>query len=129
VQGHGIHESWQAAYEGNLAQESEQQESDMAAAKEHIRQLIGQRIDSIYECYQYGLLVWNSEGRIRLKFIVATDGRVVRVKVASNTMPREIACCVQNRVRSWTFAPWQQSEIALIEYPFVFEVEHAPPPS
>ena len=97
----------QASVEGSL---------DKAA----IREVVRANIDDVRECYTIELrededtTLVDDDGRVA--FVIATDGHVREVEIASSSMPARFDACVAAAVERWTF-PSATDETS-VTYPF-----------
>ena len=71
------------------------------------------------------MAVWpNQKGRVIIRFIISEDGSVLRSGVRYTEVPREVACCMRDRVMTWRFdAP--DKGLVIVDYPFTLEPAEA----
>lgn len=78
------------------------------------------RIKSIQACYEKELKRNPSlKGKIVVRFVIGTTGRVTEVDIDENSLNGEVANCIRTTVRFWTFPVKPEEEVA-VSYPFVF---------
>lgn len=89
--------------------------------KESLNKFIRLRIKSVQACYEKELKRNPSlKGKLVIRFVVTTQGRVGEVSVDSNTMgDRQVESCITQLIRRWTF-PFKPDEDAPVSFPFVF---------
>jgi TonB family protein len=89
--------------------------------KESLNKFIRLRIKSVQACYEQQLKRNPSlKGKIVVRFVVTSAGRVGDVSVESNSMgDREVEACITQLIRRWTF-PFKPEEDAPVSFPFVF---------
>ena len=84
--------------------------------------VIKDNFDSIRQCYQSelskGLYL---EGKIVVKFVIASNGFVSKAEIYSSTMgSTEVESCIVNLFKKFTFPEPSGGGIVVIKYPFVF---------
>ena len=88
---------------------------------EIVRQVIRSHVSQIRFCYESRLASRPSlEGKIRVRFLVASDGRVPQASIAegSTLHDSELSECILSRFRSWIFPSPKGGGSALVTYPF-----------
>ena len=89
--------------------------------KDVIRRIIRAHITEVRHCYNQGLAKDpNLAGRVSVRFIIGSDGKVSASEVADSTIKDEsVAKCVAKAVEGWKF-PKSPGGNVTITYPFVF---------
>lgn len=92
-----------------------------AVDKDALGKYIRLRIKSVQACYEKELKRNPSlRGKIVVRFVILTTGRVNEVSIDQNTMgDQEVASCIVNTIRRWSF-PVKPEEDAPVSFPFVF---------
>jgi TonB family protein len=93
-------------------------------SREAIRRVIRQHLNEVRFCYEEDLIERpDLAGRVTVSFLVSGTGSVQSASIASSTMasPR-VEGCVASAVRRWTFPTPDGAGVALVTYPFVFDV-------
>lgn len=84
-------------------------------------QVIRSQGDAIKGCYEaeFARLPNDSRGRVVVRFIIDAHGHVPAATVAANELGvPEVACCLAERVREWTFVAPTTGDFVVVEYPF-----------
>lgn len=89
--------------------------------KDSLGRYIRMRIKSVQACYEKELKRNPSlKGKIVVRFVILTTGRVSEVSIDQNTMgDQAVASCIVNTVRRWSF-PIKPEDDAPVSFPFVF---------
>lgn len=89
--------------------------------KDSLGRYIRMRLKSVQACYEKELKRNPSlKGKIVVRFVIQTTGRVSEVSIDQNTMgDQAVASCIVNTVRRWSF-PVKPEEDAPVSFPFVF---------
>lgn len=97
--------------------EAESSTVDKASLGKYIRM----RIKSVQACYEKELKRNPSlKGKIVVRFLIMTTGKVSEVSIDQNTMgDEEVASCIVNTIRRWSF-PLKPEEDSPVSFPFVF---------
>lgn len=90
--------------------------------KESISKAIRQRIKSVQTCYEKELKRNPSlKGKIAVRFVITTTGRVSEATIDSNTMGDDaVAQCLINTIKRWTFNVKPEEDSPVV-FPFVFQ--------
>lgn len=89
--------------------------------KESLGKYIRMRIKSVQQCYEKELKRNPSlRGKIVVRFVITTQGRVSDVSIDQNTMGDDnVGACIVSLIRRWTF-PVKPEDDAPVSFPFVF---------
>jgi TonB family protein len=101
--------------------DSEFETESSSVDKDSLGKYIKQRIKSVQSCYEKELkLNPTLKGKIVVRFVITTQGRVGEVSIDQNTMGNDnVAACIQRLVKTWTF-PIKPEEDSPVTFPFVF---------
>lgn len=90
--------------------------------REAIRRVVQANIKAIQFCYETALQRDKDlYGKLVLEWDIAERGRVTRAVVKSSTLSNnQVATCIINRLKTWTFPEPPPNQIAVVAYPFVF---------
>jgi hypothetical protein len=85
---------------------------------EVIQDIVRANFSEFRMCYERGLNDWPElEGRVQMRFVIATDGRVSKVTLDDNTLPNcSVAACVREAFEKLVF-PAPQGGIVTVVYP------------
>ena len=85
-----------------------------------LQKVMRQNLGPIRFCYQRELkLNPNLQGSLQLRLTIAPNGRVQKIEMVQDTVgSRNLARCVQGRIRSWRFEPATGTSIVPITLPF-----------
>jgi hypothetical protein len=87
--------------------------------------VIRARGNDIRGCYDAAMdkLPDDSRGRVVVRFIIDSSGRVPAATIAANELGvPEVACCLAERVSEWAFVPPTTGDFVVVEYPFSVKV-------
>lgn len=93
-----------------------------------VKDVIDAHRGQVRTCYARVVKAWPSlKGRVMVNWVVAVDGRVTRIRLASTTMHdmEAVEYCVARAIRAWKFPPEYGGNVSLdyaaeINYPFTF---------
>jgi TonB family protein len=79
------------------------------------------RLRSVQGCYEKELKLNPAlKGKVVVRFVIRTTGRVGDVSIDQNTMGSAgVGSCIVNLVRTWVF-PMKLEEDTPVSFPFVF---------
>jgi len=102
--------------------DSEFETESASVDKENLGKYIRMRIKSVQQCYEKELKRNPTlKGKIVVRFVITTQGRVGEVTIDQNTMGDEnVAACIKALITRWTF-PIKPEEDAPVSFPFVFQ--------
>ena len=85
-----------------------------------VSRIFRRRASAIRTCYERGLKANpNLRGKVKIRFTIATSGRVTRIRVVSNsTGSSTVASCITKKVRRWRF-PQPEGGVATFTNSFV----------
>ncbi|MBT5875016.1 MAG: AgmX/PglI C-terminal domain-containing protein [Candidatus Latescibacteria bacterium] len=85
-----------------------------------LQKVMRQNLGPVRFCYQRELkLNPNLQGSLQLRLTIAPNGRVTKIDMVQDTVgSRNLARCVQGRIRSWRFEPATGTSIVPITLPF-----------
>lgn len=92
-----------------------------------VRDIVRAHIGELRACYQRGLdLDPTLAGRVEIRFVVGTSGRVEDSQVESSTVPDDatgvdVATCYATMALTWEFPSPTDGEPATVVYPFVLQ--------
>jgi Ca-activated chloride channel homolog len=94
-------------------------------SKEIIRRVIHRHINEIRFCYEKALSTHSDlEGRVVVRFIIASDGTVAKVTLKKSTLNNAaVEQCILTAVGRWRFPPPTDGGTVIVSYPFLL----APP--
>lgn len=90
--------------------------------QQEIATVIRANLNQIRHCYEKLLQSSpNSAGKIKMKFVVGTNGRVKSTQITNSTISNGVMKnCVRNSVRRWAFPKPRGGSPVTVNYPFVF---------
>lgn len=88
-------------------------------APEVIRDVTLAHIGEVNACHEAGLdTVPDARGRVTVRYVIGSEGRVLSAEVASSTYPLPaVAVCIASTIRSWQFSPPAGGAVT-VQYPF-----------
>ena len=88
-------------------------------APEVIRDVTLAHIGEVNACHEAGLdTVPDARGRVTVRYVIGSEGRVLSAEVASSTHPLPaVAVCIASTIRSWQFSPPTGGAVT-VQYPF-----------
>lgn len=91
-------------------------------APDLIQKVVRANFDPLRTCYESGLKRNRDlQGRVAVKFVIDTEGRVVSAVDAGSDMPdREVIQCIVAEYRKLTFPKPEGGGIVTVIYPIVF---------
>jgi len=92
-------------------------------SKSDIKTVLDARSPQMRACYEAALDGWpDLEGKLWVKFIIASDGHVQISAIAKSTLEHDnVTCCVLNVVDGTRFSPVPNKGIVVVTYPWVFK--------
>ncbi len=98
--------------------------------KDIIRRIVRAHINEVRFCYNQGLARDpNAKGRIAVQFTIGATGSVPSAVVAETTMKDiNVAHCITQAVRRWTFPKPPGGGNVVVTYPFILEPGGGEPP-
>jgi hypothetical protein len=105
----------------NLWKEDHPGSTSGSINRSDVVQVIRSQNDAIKSCYEAELarLPSDSRGRVIVRFIIDGQGHVPAATIAINELGvPEVACCLAERVRDWTFVAPTTGDFVVVEYPF-----------
>lgn len=92
-----------------------------SVSKESLGQYIRPRLRSVQQCYERELKRNPGlRGKIVVRFVITTAGRVGEVSIESNSMGDDnVAACISMTIKRWVF-PIKPEDDAAVSFPFVF---------
>lgn len=89
--------------------------------KEIIRRVVRRNESQVRFCYEQGLHSNpDLKGRVEIKFIIAPTGAVQNSVVSKTEVGNQVAQCIANAVRRWTFPSPEGGGIVSVTYPWTF---------
>jgi hypothetical protein len=86
---------------------------------ETARKIVKKNGGQVKYCYEQGLKNDpDLSGRLEVKMVIGTDGRVSSASASSSNLPSGVTDCVVAKVKRWTFT--KPTAELVVEYPFVF---------
>ena len=91
--------------------------------QEEILKVIRANINQIKNCYERWLQrVPDAHGKMKVQFMVGTDGGVLQTSIASGNISDSIMTdCVLSRIRKWKFDEPRGGKPVTVNYPFNFD--------
>lgn len=92
-------------------------------ARASVRAAVASRRNEVRYCYERHLQKERDlEGKVRVRFVIGTDGRVERARVVESTTDHDqLERCISDRMMHWLFPkPDEACGQVVVTYPFVF---------
>ena len=89
---------------------------------QEVQNVIRANLNQIRHCYEQLLQRSpRASGKIKMKFVVARNGRVSSASIISSTVrDSRMKSCVTSKVRRWKFPKPRGGQSVKVNYPFVF---------
>jgi TonB family protein len=96
-------------------------------APEVIRDVTLAHLGEVNACHEAGLqTVPDGRGRVTVRYVIGSEGRVLSAEVASSTHPLPaVAVCIASTIRSWQFSPPTGGAVT-VQYPFDLQPAQGP---
>ncbi len=89
--------------------------------RDAVARFVRSRIAGIKACYEKELKRNPSlAGKIVVRFVIATSGRVASVEIEENGLNPGVGACIRTIVRGWSL-PFKPEEEVPVSYPFLFQ--------
>lgn len=90
--------------------------------KDQIQRVVRRNRNAVRYCYEKALQTRpDLEGKVRVKFVVGADGRVLTAAAIESTMGiGEVDACIARQVNQWQFPAVRGGGAVVVTYPFLF---------
>jgi hypothetical protein len=90
---------------------------------QEVQAVVRANLNMVRHCYEEALqLEPDLEGRIKVKFVITSAGRIGEISAIQNTMDNaDMAFCIFLKMLRWKFPPPRNGQNVAVVYPFVFQ--------
>lgn len=94
---------------------------DCSGDVQNASQVINEQRAQVRACYERRLKVNNIlQGELRMKLKIGANGKVVTTNLSGSMNDAEVNTCVRKLASTWTFAPPNGGNCAVVQVPFQF---------